>query len=420
MRREPGIAVLAVAALAWVFVMGLAVWRRHDRYGTFDLDIGFHTQLIWQLARGRSFSTILGLHAFAHNATFGYFLLVPFSWLGLVGPQSLDLLQTVVVASAVVPVHVLARRRLGTGWPAVVVALAWLLHPIVQNTVWETFHPEVIAAVLLLWAYVAADEGRWRRYWVFVLLAIIWKSDVALFVAMLGVWVAVRRSPRVGKQTVALGVVWFAVIAGIVIPRASGGETVYGALYGDLGDTPTEVALNSVTHPSRLYDHVVNARPVGYGLDLVVPFGGLPVLAPLEAALALPQYALPFGVRWNYYWSEDGDPLRAAKDAAVAMVGPSASVSSHYLFTAHFATRELAYTFPNPWVKQFYGVDSTAAPDPAEVEWVVLDEGVMSDLERDLATCIASSGAFETVLRDGDIVVLRRLIDIEPTDLACR
>jgi uncharacterized membrane protein len=484
-RYEPGIAVLAAATTAWIFVMELAVWRRHDRYGTFDQDIGFHTQFIWQLARGRSFSTIVGVPAFGHNSTLGYFLLVPLSWLHLDGVQTLDLLQTLVVAGGVLPIYVLARRRLGSGWPATILPLAWLLHPVVQDFVWETWHPEVIATTFLLCAYAAADDWKWRRYWLFVVLAIIWKNDVALFVFMLGIWVTFRRNKKVGRRTMALGAAWF-LAASVLIPHIAGGSTVYGILYGDLGDTPVQVAKNSVLHPSRLVQHLRDAHPIQYGRDMTAPYGFIPWLAPVQIGLALPQIAidvlptelpdtrlwtyaphyqampmaaltialvegtallhrrrralrnpacafllacglassvawgaLPGGVRWHYYWSEDDDPTRAAKDAAVALVGPSAPVSANYLITAHLAQRELVYTFPNPWRRQYWGVVGSDRPDPAAVQLIVLDEGIISPSEQEVEACIVASGAFEEAYRNGQIVVLERIPEHEPTDVDC-
>jgi uncharacterized membrane protein len=484
-RREPSTVVLAVATLAWTFVMYLAVWRRHDRYGSFDLDLGFHTQLVWQLARGRSFSTILGLSAFGHNATFGYFLLAPLSWAGLGSPQSLDLINTLAVASAVVPIHVLARRRLGAGWPAAAIAMAWLLHPVVQNLVWETFHPEVVAVPFLLWAYVFADGRRWAPYWGCLGLAIAWKADVALFLVMLGAWVAWRRHRDVGLVTVAIGWTWAVVMLLVVIPGSSDGGTVYGALYGDLGDAPTEVALNSIRHPDRALRHLRDSDPVRYSRDLLAPYGLVPAIAPSAAALALPQYAidllsedpsprrfdwaphyqalpmvalsialveamgllrhrwagmvvpvcgvvvacglattvasgaLPIGVKRQQFWSEDGDPLRAAKDAAVDVVGADDGVSASYLLTAHLAEREVAYTFPNPWRKQFYGVEATPRGRPQDVELLVLDETLVSVTDREVLACVLGAGTFDEAFREETIVVYRRLAGVAATDAAC-
>jgi hypothetical protein len=55
--------VIAMSTV-WFGLMYLHVWRRHDRFGTFDHDLGFHDHYVWLLARGKGFSDILGLHAF--------------------------------------------------------------------------------------------------------------------------------------------------------------------------------------------------------------------------------------------------------------------------------------------------------------------------------------------------------------------
>jgi uncharacterized membrane protein len=485
-REEPGIAVLAVATASWMFVMGLAIWRRHDRYGDFDQDIATHVQFIWMVARGRTgISTVVGFQVWGHNATFGYFLFAPLSWLGLAGAQTLDLLQTFVVGIAVVPIYQLARRRTGIGWPAVVIALAWLLHPTVQNLVWETWHPEVMAATFILFAFVAADDWRWRRYWIFLLLALIWKIDVTLFAAMFGIWIALRRNRRVGLQTLALAGTWF-VAGSMMVSHYSPQGSPYGKLYTDLGDSPTEVAWNVVAHPSRTYHHVEAADPMKYGREMLAPYGFLSILAPALGAFGLPQVvvnilpldplthnccitphyqalplaaatialaeavgwlhrrrrslrepacalvlacglatstawgSLPFSTQWGYYWSEDGDPARPAKDVAVRMIPDGAPVSAHYLLAGHLAERRLIYTFPNPWRTAFFGTESSPREDPAPIQWIVLDEVSLTESDREVERCIVAAGTFDEAFRQDDIVVLHRRPGVDPKDVECR
>lgn len=109
-REDRGLcAVLAIVAI-WCAIMYLHVYWRHDRYGTFDNDMGFHDQYIWLLARGHWFSTVLGLPAFGHNATFGYVLFVPLSWFGL-GPQGINFITTIAVGLGAVPLYLIARDR---------------------------------------------------------------------------------------------------------------------------------------------------------------------------------------------------------------------------------------------------------------------------------------------------------------------
>lgn len=485
LRDDRIVLLLVVVTVAWLAVLGLDVWRRHDRFDTFDNDLGFHTQFVWLLSRGSWFSSILGLSPFAHNATFGYFLFVPLAWTGLPVPHVLDLTQALAIGLGVVPVYRLARRRFGDTWITAALPVIYLLHPVVAGNVWETFHPEAMAMTPLLAAYDAADEGRWRRYWVFVFLAIIWKSDVALFLAVLGLVVVRTRDRRAGWRTVALGAAWFVLVIGILIPSLSDGGTVFGPLYGDLGDTPTEVIQTSASHPSRFVRHLRDAEPHRYANELLAPFAYAPTLSPVTLLVGLPQNmvsllseaeftrdtvdnphyqalpvvaltlamieglrwlkrrhasllepavvvilataltcaaawgALPFGTRYAHFWSEDGDPLRPAKEHALSLPDGDDVVSAQYRLVPHLAERRLVYSFPNPWRAVFYGVEGTPRPDPATVEWLVFDESVPYGPE-DLATrdCILGAGTFDEVFRDREIVVWHRNAT-EPVDRDC-
>src|SRR4029453_7518480 len=97
---------------------------------------------------------------------------------------------------------------------------------------------------------------------------------------------------RIGLETLALAALWFVAMVSVVIPHYSGGGTVFGPLYGDLGDTPFEVAQTGLAHPSQVTDRVVENRPHRYFRDLLAPYGFVPVLAPGTMALAAPQFAI--------------------------------------------------------------------------------------------------------------------------------
>jgi uncharacterized membrane protein len=483
LREDPGLLVVATVAVVWFAVLALDVWRRHDRFDTFGNDLGFHTQFVWLLSRGQGFSTIIGLTPFAHNATFGYFLFVPVAWTGLPIPHVLDLTQALVLVLGVVPVYRLARRRF-EGWVTAALPVVYLLHPVVQGNVWETFHPDAMAMTPLLAAYDAADEGSWRRFWVFAALAIVWKADVALFLAVLALVIVRRRHRRVGWWAFGIAGTWFVLTVAVMTPWLSGGGTVYGPLYGDLGDSPQSVVRASISHPSRAVRHLRDGEPVVYYRDLAAPFGFVPALSPASLLVGLPQNlvsllstqrftrdpidsphyqalpvvaltlglleglafvhrrraevldpivavvlacalassaawgALPFGVRYSYYWSDDGDPLRRAKEHAISMPAADDVVSAHYRLVPHLAERRSTYSFPNPWIRVFYGVDGTPRPDPAGVAWLLLDESVLQPDEARLLRCIGDAGTFDEVHREGTIAVWRRN-GSRPVDTEC-
>ena len=298
---HPAAIVLGVAILLWIAVFGVLVWRRHELYGTIDFDLGIHDQSIWQLSRGHWFTTVRGLPIFGHHATFGYFLLVPFYWLGA-GPQFIDLLQVVVLALGAVPIYVLARDRLRSPWAALVPGLVWLLQPSVQWFTWETFHPEVIAIVAVLCAYLAAERNRIGAYWVFVFLAIIWKEDLALLFIGLGLLYLVRKRWRLGAATIAVGAIWFAAFAMVMVPHLAGGRTVYGPLYGTLGDSPGQVAKTAVTDPGAVASRLEQNGAGSYAVELMAPMAFTPLAAPGLLLLGAPQAIVNLLSTANFTW----------------------------------------------------------------------------------------------------------------------
>jgi uncharacterized membrane protein len=293
--------VLVAFIALWILVFGVLVWRRHAEFGTIDFDLGIHDQSIWLLSRGHWFSTVRGLPIFGHHATFGYFLLVPFYWLGA-GPQFINVFQVVVLALGAIPIYLLARDRFVNPWAALIPALVWLLQPSVQWFAWETFHPEVVAIVPVLCAYLAAERNKIGWYWVWLALAIVWKEDLALLFVGLGLLYLIRRRWRLGAATIAVGAIWFAAFAMVMVPHLAGGRTVYGPLYGNLGDSPTEVARTAVTDPGAVASRLEQNGSGSYAVQLMAPMAFTPLAAPGLLLLGAPQAVVNLLSTANFTW----------------------------------------------------------------------------------------------------------------------
>ncbi|HET9665722.1 MAG TPA: DUF2079 domain-containing protein, partial [Desertimonas sp.] len=240
LRAEPAVVVLAVAIGVWMVVFGRLIWLRHARFATFDFDLGHHDQAIWLLAHGKGFITVSGMPVLGHHLTLAYFAAAPLYWLGG-GPQLLDLLQTAALALSAVPVFLYARDRLGNEWLALTFGVAWLLNPTVQWLCWEAWHPETMAIPFLLMTWLMASRKRHVWYWIFLLVSLTWKEDIALAVIGLGIVLLVRRQRRLGVLTMAVGAAWFIFAYGVAMPAFNGGTNHAGIFYGELGDSPAEL-----------------------------------------------------------------------------------------------------------------------------------------------------------------------------------
>jgi hypothetical protein len=151
-------------------------------------------------------------------------------------------------------------------------------------------------------------------------------------------------------------------------------------------------------------------RPVAGG----VVGAGVLVCALVMSVLWSPSY----GARYRQSWPLFADPHRAVLREAVDLVPSGAVTAASYQLVPHLAHRERIYTFPNPWIPSYWGIDVrtesgrvTVAPpphDPADIEWIAADRRVLSDQAKALLTTLIASGQWETRLAQDDVVVLSR------------
>ncbi len=305
--------LVVVACLVWVITLGRLVMLRHDRFGTFDFDVGIYDQFLWQAAHFRGFSTVRGVEFFGHHASFGFFFLVPFAWLGA-GPNFWAVLNAVAIASCAPVLYLIARDRFGRPWISAAVGLAWLAQPSAQWWVHEGFHPECMALPFLFatWLFGQRISTRLdahvpverRLKWWFALSflgAVMWKEDLALALAGMGlVWI-IRRHWRLGVPVVVAAALWFGIFGAWMVPAIAGG-TVYGGIYGELGDTPGEMVVTSIREPDLLLERWGDNDALGYTARLNASFGYVTVFSPATWLIGAPQWFANISSSASFTW----------------------------------------------------------------------------------------------------------------------
>jgi uncharacterized membrane protein len=280
--------VLAVLVTLWSAEFIRLPMLRYDRFGTFGFDLGIYDQGTWLLSRAQDpFVTIRGLELFGHHANVFLLLLAPFYWLGA-GPIFLLVVQVVAQASGAVAIFLLARDLLRSKWAGVALAATLLLNPTYQWLTWEFFHPDAVAIGPLLFAYWAARNRRWRWFTVAAILAVICKEDVALAVAVLGVVVWFRGDRRRGAIVAAASTAYFFFATRVLIPAENGIGPFYDSFFGDLGKSPTEVAFNSVRHPSKTWHLATEKDRKTWYWNVLTPWAFAPLFDLRVLAIAGP------------------------------------------------------------------------------------------------------------------------------------
>ena len=438
--------LLVVLASLWFMVtFGTLVVRRHNEFGSFDYDLGIYDQGIWLLGEGRQFLTVRGLRFLGHHWNPATFVYVPFYWLGA-GPNLLNASQAVALGVGAIPAYFGMKKISGSAWLGVVVALAYLAHP---STGWlanELFHPETMAIPFVLAAWAFAEHEKWRWYFAAVVVSLLWKEDIALAVAFLGLVVLWRKNRKYALLTFFGSLLYFVVATKLIIPQILGRSAFYEELFGPLGSSTTDLAKNAVLHPDLYFRVLREHQAETYLHSIVRPYGYVSLLSPSSLLIGLPQYlanllntlnfiwnpryhyiAMPlvsatiaaaraissrskvmfrwgaallvilfaFGVRnqgvapWSNkyddgYWPLEGQALTPVYQRAIAMVpdDPDIATSSPYFFTPHLTHRFEAYTFPNPWRVSYWAVKGENARSGDRVDYVVMNETVLGPEDR--------------------------------------
>jgi uncharacterized membrane protein len=295
---QPKPRTLWFAALVFVVVVVADSWFRwwSFQYRTFDL--AFYVQSFWLMLHGQWHVSLLDVPMMGNHAEPICFLLLPFFWIWQ-SPMFFVVVQALMLSTMPFTAYRIARRlefeRHGAMW----LALATLLAPATGFIALHEFHPEALAAPLILLMLEARQAQRPGSFWVCFILAAMCKENVAFLLAWMCVvnWVFDRENgPRwqsnfnILPGLVALG--WVALYAVWLAPAWNGGKVDYLEIYSHLGQGGGDILGKMFTEPSRVWHAFWNGATGGNLIwGLLVPFLLLPLLRPRWLIISAPIFA---------------------------------------------------------------------------------------------------------------------------------
>ncbi len=441
------LAVSIAAYVDWFITLSMRMYYGYN-YPPFDLSI--FNQGLWLLAHGHSpFVTVMGRNLFGDHTSFILLPLVVIYRL-FPEPQGILILQTLALASAAIPIYLIALKRLSSIWQSSALAAAFLLNPILQQGNLDQFHPEAFQVLIISWAIYAALEWRPDLLAVMFLLALMVKEDAVMLVLPLAIWVAIRRDRRTGVSLALAALAWAALANYVVIPgflHASSfyaGRLPFGGVHGTLATL--------VHNPGALFSYLVSqGRPfylwqlgatVGFGFLLAPEIAALGSLVVFENVLSndvymhqiLYQYSLPLTpilvigtvtaiarlrrVRYrrlvvgavfaSAVWTSavwgfapfsvnrvvayQPPAATQALKALEARIPSNASVCAWYPLVSHLDQRTSVYVWPTPFSAQNWGLLNTSGqwlPRSRTVKYLLLPSSLDASDNLDVFVKIA-------------------------------
>lgn len=333
--------VLAAVGFAWLAVL------RHLAYQSHAFDLGNMDQAVWSTLHGHPLRfTDMQVGRQVLNSRLAIHvepILVAFAPLYALhsGPETLLVVQALVVATGAVPAYLLSVRHVGHRWLSLVFPASFLLHPSLQNALLDDFHAVTLCCALLLWAIYALDAERWVLFAVFALLSMATKEEVGLTVASLGIFVVVPRHRVRGIVVAITGAIWFYLCVAVIIPHVNpGGSSPYLARYSYLGRGLRGVLVGTVLHPHRVVSVLLSPSRAHYLQYLLQPLGWSPLLGIAMMLAAAPVLMInmlsadPTMYSGYYQYSAEVVPLlTAAGIIGVGRIVSAAQFARHDAFT---------------------------------------------------------------------------------------
>lgn len=306
-----GLVWLAVAV--WT---GVSFWMNERLYAGLWIphgDSAMYEEHLWNVWHGKGFRSYLdqGLFLGEHIQVI-HLLLLP---LHMLWPSHLllELAESFSLAVCAVPIWRMARRYSGSEQAALWLAGAWLMyfpmHFLDIAIDLKTLRPSCYGLPFLLWGIDLAERHRLKSAGFCLLIAMSAQEDFALIIGPVGfvLWL-IHRTSEPGPARAACAAednntetrqrrktaCWSLCVCGfsiayvllavlIVIPWFRSGMPVhYSRYFGDLGDSPGDLARTTLRDPLLVLSHLLTTRTLSYVLVLALPLGSLVFRSPLR------------------------------------------------------------------------------------------------------------------------------------------
>lgn len=282
------------AGLAVIFFLLVSAWTvgRVLSFSAPTYDFGIFSQMFYNMKEsGLPLTTVERdglLSHFAVHVSPIYYLMLPFYCL-VPRPETLQVLQAAVMASAVVPLWLIGKRHGLSDLQRLLLCALLLLYPAFAGGAGYDIHENCFLTPLILWLLYGIDTKNLPLTAIAGLLTLTVKEDAAVYVAVIGLWLIVKTLPRLHRETVVelltgailllASLCWFFAVTGYLAESGDGVMTYrYSNFMYDGSSSLLTVVKAVLLSPMKAVWECVDSEKLQYIALTVVPLLGLPLI----------------------------------------------------------------------------------------------------------------------------------------------
>ena len=283
-----------LAILALIFTVFVSIWTvsRVLGFSTPTYDFGIFSQMFYNMkTTGLPMTTVerdgLLSHFHVHVSPI-YYLLLPFYWL-IPEPATLQVLQALLLAVAVIPLWKICRSHGLNPWVSLLICALLLVYPAYSGGTSYDIHENAFLAPLILWLLYAIERKSTVGTLLFSLLTLFVKEDAAVYVAVIGLYLLLQGLLRKGQNKrwgiitgitiIAGAIIWFLNVTDYLASQGDGVMTYryQNFLYDGSGSLISVIKAVLLCPMKAIYECVDSEKLSFIGLTML-PLLGLPLL----------------------------------------------------------------------------------------------------------------------------------------------
>ena len=264
--------------------------RKHQGFESTGYDLGIFNQLLWKYSEFKTPENTIRL---VDNLLSDHFhpiliLLAPLYKL-LPGPETLLVVQSLLMASVVFPVYLFTKSRFSQVVSLQAAALAGIFWGIYEAVLFD-FHEIAFAVPLLGWLIYFMDQRRFIGYWIVLVLLLLTKEEFWIYAVFAGVILLAWKQYKAAIISMVGGLFGFVGVTKLIMPAlsSSGQDFQYLKQYEAFGDSTLGIVFGVIARPFEVVKSLFVPSEKAITLwHLFAPLLFLPLVSPY-LLLAIP------------------------------------------------------------------------------------------------------------------------------------
>src|SRR3989304_7355868 len=192
-------------------------------------------------------------------------------------PVYLIVLQTFLLTASIIPIYLFARDTFHDKKIGYLFSSAFLFFPTLHYINLYDFEFLRISIPLLLFSFYFLHKKKYTVYYIFFILSILVREEVALTTFFLGVYIIfITKEKKHGIITSVTSILYFLLITKIVMPYFAGNSNsihyhVASGNFSHLGNSPSQILAYIISHPLTIISTLLNKIKIANFLMYVLP-----------------------------------------------------------------------------------------------------------------------------------------------------